>query len=104
MPLGSEPGYRRPYIVVQSDAFNRSAIPTAVVCALTTNLRLADAPGNVLLEVGEGNLPSPSVVNVSQVVTLDRRRLTSMIGRLSTRRVSQVVEGLHLVTRVAGAR
>ena len=100
VPFGSEPGFRRPYVVVQSDAFNRSAIHTAVVCALTTNLRLAEAPGNVLLDIGEGNLPSPSVVNVSQVATLDRKRLVAHIGRLSPRRLRQIDDGLRLVTQV----
>lgn len=102
VPYGSEPGFRRPYVVVQSDAFNRSAIRTAVVCALTTNVHLAAAPGNVLLDAGEGSLPSASVVNVSQVVTLDRRRLADPIGRLSQRRMRQIDHGLRLVTQVPG--
>jgi mRNA interferase MazF len=66
-PEGSEPGYRHPFVVIQNDAFNKSKINTAVVCALTSNLKLASAPGNVLLKKGEANLPKSSVVNISQV-------------------------------------
>ena len=101
VPFGSEPGYLRPYVVVQSDTFNRSPIRTAIVCAVTSNLRLADAPGNVRIEAGEGNLPRASVVNVSQITTVDRRRLTRPIGQLPRDRLRQIIAGVRLVTRLS---
>lgn len=82
-PSASEPGYRRPVVVVQSDDFNRSRIRTVVAVVLTTNLRLAAAPGNELITAGDTTLPRDSVVNVSQIVTLDKASLTERIGRLS---------------------
>ena len=80
-PSGSEPGFRRPVIVVQGDAFNRSRIDTVVCVPLTSTLRWADAPGNVLLEARMTGLPKDSVANVSQIVTLDRASLTKRVGR-----------------------
>lgn len=97
-PIGSEPGYVRPYVVIQNDVLNTSQIRTAIVCALTSNLRRAAAIGNVLLEPGEANLPDQSVVNVSQVFTVDKALLTEKIGRLSRQRVRQILAGLALVT------
>jgi mRNA interferase MazF len=94
---GSEPSGRRPAVVVQDDRFNRSAISTTVVAAITSNLRLAEMPGNVRLRKGEANLPRASVVNVSQIRTVDRLRLADRIGALGTARIRQVVEGLSLV-------
>lgn len=96
-PVGSEPGYRRPYVVVQSDLFNETALRTIVVCAVTSNLRRAAAPGNVLLDSGEGGLPRRSVVNVTQLFTVDRQRLVERAGRLSAGRVDEVYRGLQLV-------
>lgn len=96
-PRGSEPGFRRPFVVVQNDPFNRSAINTVVVCALTSNVRRAQAPGNILLKKGEANLPESSVVNISQIVTLDKTDLVERIGTLSKERVRQIVEGLLLL-------
>ena len=96
-PAGSEPGYRHPHVVVQNNLFNRSRINTVVVCALTSNLRRAGAPGNVLLEEGEANLPRQSVVMVTQIFTLDKRDLGDWIGSLSPWRVRQILEGIHLV-------
>ena len=96
-PLGSEPGYRHPYVVIQSDSFNQSRIRTVVVCAVTSNLRRATAPGNVLLEEGEGHLPKRSVVNVSQLYTVDRARLADRVGALSRKRVVEIVDGVKLV-------
>lgn len=96
-PRGSEPGFRRPVLVVQSDAFNRSRIQTVLVVVLTSNLRLLDAPGNVLLEAVESGLPRDSVVNVSQVVTLDRRFLAERCGVLPPERMREVERGLLLV-------
>ena len=96
-PAGSEPGYRHPHVVVQNDVFNLSRISTVVVCALTSNLQRAQAPGNVLLEPGEADLPKQSVVNVSQLFTVDKLQLVDRIGRLSSRRVRQIVGGINLV-------
>ncbi len=96
-PQGSEPGYRRPVLVVQSDEFNRSAIRTVVVAAITSNLDLAAAPGNVRLTRRQSSLPRESVVNVSQILTLDRRYLTESPGRIPTSKLREVEEGLSLV-------
>ena len=95
-PVGSAPGYRHPHVVVQNNLFNSSRINTVVVCALTSNLRRGEAPGNVLLEEGEGGLSKRSVVVVSQLFTLDKRQLGEWIGALSSRRVGQIVEGVKL--------
>ena len=96
-PTSSEPGYRRPYVVIQNNLFNESRINTVVVCALTSNLRRADAPGNVLLRKGEGNLPKASVANVSQLFTVDKRDLDEWVGTLTPGRVEQIVAGIYLV-------
>jgi mRNA interferase MazF len=94
---GSEPEGRRPALVVQHDRFNRSAIQTTVVVAITSNLRLGAMPGNVRLRKGEANLPRASVVNVTQLRTVDRHRLTETVGNLAPARVREVLEGLALV-------
>lgn len=96
-PDGSGPGYRHPHVVVQNNVFNRSRINTVVVCALTSNLRRAAAPGNVLLDPGEAGLPKQSVVAVSQIFTVDKGELGEYIGALSKKRVHQILEGLHLI-------
>lgn len=96
-PSGSEPGYRHPHIVIQNNVFNRSRINTVVVCALTSNLDRAKAPGNVLLDKGEANLPKQSVVNVSQIFTVDKKDLEEKIGTLSHRRARQILDGIRLV-------
>lgn len=96
-PDGSSPGYPRPYMVVQNNLFNRSAIRTVVTCALTSNLRRARDPGNVLLRPGESDLPEQSVVNVSQLLTVDKRRLGSRIGTLSGERVREVISAIELL-------
>ena len=94
-PMGSGPGLRRPCVVVQRDAFNESRINTVVVCALTSNLRRARIPGNVLLDEGEADLPERSVINVSQLFTVDKEGLLDRIGSLSTERIQQVFEGIY---------
>lgn len=96
-PEGSEPGYRHPHVVVQNNVFNKSRINTVVVCALTSNLKRADIPGNVLLKKSEANLKKDSVVNVSQLVTLDKSDLIERIGALSPVRVKQIIAGLKLL-------
>ncbi len=96
-PSGSEPGFRRPVVVVQGDAFNRSRIATVVCVALTGNLRWADAPGNVLLSARTTGLPKDSVANVSQLVTLDREALTEPVGALPAKKLELVLLGIDIV-------
>ncbi|MBA4374536.1 MAG: type II toxin-antitoxin system PemK/MazF family toxin [Thermodesulfovibrio sp.] len=96
-PDGSEPGYRHPHVVVQNNVFNLSRINTVVVCALTSNLRRAVVPGNVLLNKGEAGLKKESVVNISQVVTVNKTDLIERVGVLSATRVKQIVAGLQLL-------
>lgn len=96
-PRGSQPGYRHSCVVVQNNLFNHSNIRTVVVCALTLNLKRSEAPGNVLLDKGEGNLSKQSVVNVSQILTVDKTQITDQIGKLSARRVKQISDGIKLV-------
>ena len=97
VPDGSGPGYRHPHVVVQNNVFNQSRIGTVVVCALTSNLSRASAPGNVFLKKGEGNLPKDSVVNISQIVTVDKRDLVEKIGSLSKSKVERIVEGISIL-------
>lgn len=92
---GPAPSYSHPHVVVQDDVFNHSRITTVIVCALTTNLGRASEPGNVLLEVGEGGLPKQSVVVVSQISSVEKRRLGERIGSLSDERVEQILAGLR---------
>ncbi len=96
-PDASDPGYRRPVVVVQCDAFNRSRIATVVCVPLTSNLRWADAPGNVLLEAATTGLPKDSVANVSQIVALDRDVLTDHVGRLPERVLTSIASGIDVV-------
>jgi mRNA interferase MazF len=96
-PAGSEPGFRRPVIVVQSDRFNRSRIATVVCVPLTSQLRLADAPGNVLLYASSTGLPRDAVANVSQVLTLDRRQLRERVGLITERELQQLLVGIDTV-------
>ena len=95
-PIGSGPGYRRPVLIVQSDAFNRSRLSTIVAVVLTGNLRLLDAPGNVLLTSRTSGLPRDSVANVTQVATFDRALLTERVGRLAPATLAQVSDGLRI--------
>lgn len=99
---GSEPGGRRPALVVQHDRFNRSAIATTVVAAITSNLRLAAMPGNVRLRRGEASLPRPCVVNVSQLRTIDRSRLGERLGALGKTKMLEVLHGLALLLGTEG--
>jgi mRNA interferase MazF len=96
-PAGSAPGSRRPVVVVQGNAFNASALRTVVCVLLTSNLRWADAPGNVLLPARSTGLPKPSVANVSQLATLDRDTLTERAGRLSASNLELVLAGIDVV-------
>lgn len=96
-PAGSAPGFRRPVVVVQGDALNRSRIATVVCVPLTSNLKWADAPGNVRLAARSTSLPKDSVANVSQIIALDRTFLTERVGKLSAAKVELVLSGIDVV-------
>jgi mRNA interferase MazF len=96
-PGASEPGYRRPVLIVQSNAFNQSAIRTVIVAVITSNLRLAEAPGNVMLRKRESRLAKDSIVNVSQLLTLSKNFLVRRVARIPPARLREVEDGLRLV-------
>lgn len=96
-PRASEPGYRRPVLIVQSDAFDQSAIQTVIAAAISSNLRLAAAPGNVILRKRESRLGKDSVINVSQLVTLSKEFLVSRVGTIPPACIREVEGGLRLV-------
>jgi mRNA interferase MazF len=96
-PAGSGPGFRRPVVVVQCDAFNRSRIATVVCVPLTTNLKWAGAPGNVALCARMTGLPKDSVANVSQIVSIDRNFLVARVGRLSQSKLELLISGVDVV-------
>lgn len=97
-PSGSEPGYRHPHVVIQNNLFNRSRINTVIVCPLTSNLKRATVPGNVMLKKGEANLPKKSVVNISQIFTVNKSDLSEKIGSLKFERFQQILQGIQLIT------
>jgi mRNA interferase MazF len=97
VPSASEPGYRRPLLVVQSDDFNRSNISTIIAVVISSNLRLADAPGNILLSRKSTGLPKKSVANVSQLITIDKSFLAERTGRLSPELLQEIEAGIRLV-------
>ena len=96
-PIGSEPGYRRPVLIVQANEFNDSRIETVIVAVLSTNLQLAVAPGNQMIRKKESKLPRDSVINVSQLITVNKSALTECVSALPARRLAAVDEGLKLV-------
>lgn len=96
-PRGSEPGHPRPVVIIQSNRFNASRIATVLVAAVTSNLALGAAPGNVRLRPADSGLPKPSVVNVSQLLTIDRGALSQLAGVLPSGVMNRVAEGLRLV-------
>ncbi len=96
-PRGSEPGYNRPVIIVSSNEFNQSLIQTVIVVVVTSNLRLVDAPGNFKITKKQSNLNKDSVVNVSQLITLDKTFLTEQVGKLNSKYISYLNEGVRLV-------
>jgi len=96
-PSGSAPGSRRPVVIVQGDAFNQSSIATVVSVPLTTTLRWADAPGNVLLSARSTGLSRDSVANVSQIVSLDRSVLTDRVGKVSRPKLDLILAGIDVV-------
>ena len=100
IPYGSEPGFIRPVVIIQDDSFNRSNIQTVIVAAITTNLILAEAPGNVFLGTEESGLSKNGVVNISQISTIDRRRLTEKASVLSQSSMSEIDYGLKLVLNI----
>jgi len=99
-PQGSSPGYRRPVVILQSDDFNESAIGTVVVVTLTSNQTLAAAPGNILCRPRHTGLPKPSVINVSQIATIDKIRLLEKVGTLPARQLMYVESGVRLVLQL----
>jgi mRNA interferase MazF len=101
---GLEPGIIHPHVVVQDNVFNHSRIQSVVVCALTSNIKRANLPGNVLLEAGEANLPRQSVVVVSQVSTVDKTQLGEYIGSLNGQRIKQILAGMQFLQRMSGER
>jgi mRNA interferase MazF len=101
-PAGSEPGYRHPVVVVQEDELNRSRLATTVVALLTSNLRRAEAAGNVLCSARLTGLPKESVVNVSQLATVDKSALVERVGALPPRLMRQVDDGLRLALGLTG--
>lgn len=103
-PDGLAPEYAHPHVVIQEDVINRSRISTVVVCAITTNQKRAKAPGNILLEVGEANLPRQSIVIVSRVSIVEKAQLGEYIGSLSPQRVDQILAGMRFLQSIAGHR
>lgn len=97
-PYGSAPGYRHPHVVIQNNVFNHSGLSTVVLCLITSNLRRAQARGNVLLRKGEANLSRDSVVNITQIITVDKSKLVEKVGTLSTQRMRQVIDSVRLLT------
>ncbi len=96
-PQGSEPGYRRPVLILQDDTFNQSLIGTVIVAAITSNTRLAEAPGNVFLSREVLDLAKDSVVNVSQILTMDKAFLTERVGALPDSLQEEVDQGLRMI-------
>lgn len=96
-PAASGSGYRHPHVIIQNNVFNASRINTVVVCALTSNLKWAKSPGNVLLKKGEANLPKDSVINISQIETIDKAYLTEKIGSLPSSRIKQMIDGVKFL-------
>ena len=97
IPKGSVPGYRHPHVVIQNNIFNKSRINSVVVCAVTSNLKWAKSPGNILLKKGEGNLSKDSVVNITQIETIDKSFFIEKIGSLSPSSIKQIIEGVKFL-------
>ena len=95
-PHGSEPGYRHPHVVIQNNLFNASRLNTVTVCSLTSNLKRGLSPGNVTLKKGEANLPKKSVVNITQIYTVNKTDLTEKIGQVSPERLREILSGVQL--------
>ena len=96
-PSGSEPGYRHPHIVIQNNLFNSSKINTVVMCSLTSNLKRGLSPGNVVLKKGEADLPQKSVVNITQIYTVNKNDLCEKIGKVNSERIKEIISGIQLL-------
>ena len=101
---GAELRGRRPVVVIQNDLVNRSGIRTTVVCSLTSNINRGRIPGNVTLAIGEGNLEKPSVINVTQILTVDKEKLRDIIGKISQSRMEEVLSGIRRITEPRAPR
>ncbi len=99
-PVGSGPGYKRPLLIIQANEFNKSKINTIIAATITSNMRLAAAPGNVFLSPKRSKLPKESVINISQIITIDKSFLTEKVHTLSNKIIEQVDEGLKLVLKL----
>ena len=97
IPFGSETGFERPILIIQDDSFNNSKINTIIVLPITTNLLLENAPGNVFLESKISGLPKDSIVVVSQIDTIDRKRIFKKVGKINTIYMNEIEEGVALV-------
>jgi mRNA interferase MazF len=97
-PGGSAPGYRHPHIIIQNNLFNSSSINTVVMCALTSNLKRGLSPGNVVLKQGEANLSKKSVINITQIYTVDKSDLFEKIGKVNSTRLNEILSGIQLLT------
>jgi len=100
IPFGSEPGYKRPVVIIQDDSFNKSKIQTVIVASITSNMNLVDAPGNVYLEKEESKLSKDSVINISQITTLDKQRLIENISILSPSTMNEIDYGLRIILNI----
>ena len=96
-PSGSEPGYRHPHIVIQNNLFNSSKINTVVMCSLTSNLKRGLSPGNVVLKKSEADLPQKSVVNITQIYTVNKNDLCEKIGQVNSERIKEIILGIQLL-------
>ncbi len=100
VPFGSEPGFKRPVVLIQDDSFNRSNIQTVIVASITTNLKLADAPGNIYIETEESGLTQNGVINISQISTIDKQRLIEKVSRLPASTLSEIDFGLKMIFNI----
>lgn len=96
-PRGSSPGYEHPIVIIQSDGFNQTKLNTVIGAVITSNLDLSEMPGNVLLKKEQSELPKDSIVNITQIVTIDKSELLEYVATLSERKVEQIEKGLRLV-------
>ena len=100
IPIGSGPGFKRPVVIIQDDMFNRSKIQTVIVASITTNINLSEAPGNVFIEKEESGLSKHGVVNISQISSIDKRRLIEKVKLLSPAYISEIDFGLKLILNI----
>jgi mRNA interferase MazF len=96
-PKKSEPGYKRPLVIIQSNSFNKSNINTTICAVITSNLKLADAPGNIILNPKTSGLPKDSVINISQIITIDKSFLIEKVGELTNKQINRLENSLKLI-------